>query len=112
MGARIVTALFRREVMAFLHRIYKWMSSLPLGKPARWARDWRFELYISCIALFIADANMRWSVCSRITAMDAMPSRGGTVAVNVDDTLARALWSASELNGEASLSGARGFSCP
>ena len=91
----------RKELMAFSHRIYKWCSSLPYSRLSKWAPDCRAELYVSALALFVADSNMRWPVCNRITTTDATPSRGGTTAVNVDGSLAKALWSASEHRGKA-----------
>ena len=86
----------RKELMSFQHRIYKWCSSLPYSRLSKWAPDCLAEMFVSALALFVADSNMRWPVCIRITTTDATPSRGGTTAVNVDGSLARALWSASE----------------
>ena len=91
----------RRCCLSFVHRAYKWASSLKYGRTVKWAADVKDEVLGCALLLFIADSHIRWPVSTRVAAVDATPSRGGSCFVTVSTTLAEGLYAATEHRGAA-----------
>ena len=73
----------RRECIASLHRVYKWLRGHDRKGLVTWnnAADVRDELWAATLLLSVAHANIRWPVSSEVSATDATPSIGGSVRV-------------------------------
>ena len=64
-----------------------------------WQADICGELLTIALTLFICHTNMVWPISTRISATDVTPQAGGATACRVSRTLARALWTATEVEG-------------
>ena len=65
--------------MCLWHRIYKWISDLPLGKPVSVPPDIKDEIFSVTLAMAVCASPIRWQVSRFIRATDAPASPGGTV---------------------------------
>ena len=90
--------LHRRELMCFLHRFFNWLSHVK-GSRARLPSDIKEELLVVALHLSVARADVRAPVCTRISATDATPQRGGSVETTCSSELADALYDSCEVRG-------------
>jgi len=83
--------IFRRELLALFHHIYKWGRSLV---PGAWTRLPHFiadELRAAAAHLAVARWDMLKSLSPQLLATDATPTTGGAVACVAPVELARAV---------------------
>ena len=92
---------YRRELYSLQHRIYKFVSEMPVD---RWCKlpDFVLDELRSCaLHLPFAVCSLRRRVSTTLLATDATPSSGGAVVTEVPGALAEELWRQSEMKGEA-----------
>ena len=91
----------RRPLLAYMHRVHKFIMGLAYGDLVPWPADIADELVMCSVCLIVAEAHIRWRVSERITLTDATQKRGGAVYARTSVSLANALYRASEAKGFA-----------
>ena len=80
--------MHRKELFSVFHCVHKWLEPFDENAMLRIPPHIRDELALAILLLPVVVGNLRWPVSIRITATDATPSAGGTVACNVSQELA------------------------
>ena len=91
-GPVVHPLMHRRSLRPCLHRIFKFMNDNKAEKILPLPADIREELCYAALLMPVARTNLRAQVDTLITATDATPSSGGSVACTVSRRLAEALF--------------------
>jgi len=91
--------MHRRCLMSALQSSFRWCDGLEPGQATRWDPEIKDELAAAVLMLPVAQACLRWPVASRLVATDATPTRGGTAATYISESLALQLYRFTEQKG-------------
>jgi hypothetical protein len=99
MGSFIHPFMHRRECMCIFGRAFQWVHGLPEKEVVGIPHDIQDELWVACLHLTIACADIRAPICTNVTCSDATPTTIGTVQSTVSSDCASALYTHGEHKG-------------